>query len=177
MKRYYKVAIVKYKFDANFKVQYNIIQFLQLSCTLYMYILFSTTFLLKSLLVQAGKDLKGLSDCLGQVKVTDGQVNSHPACLTGQVKFLFPATSRPKACKIMNEHKVLATSNFGPLYHKTANKHPGGNKFQMCLRPGCYWRHCRRYFKRLALIRNFELLSNKSPGGNKIQTCLRSGCY
>ncbi len=25
-------------------------------------------------------------------------------------------------------------------YRKTSNKRPGGNKFQTCLRPGCYWR-------------------------------------
>ena len=26
------------------------------------------------------------------------------------------------------------------IYRKTSNKHPGGNKFQTRLRPGCYWR-------------------------------------
>ncbi len=26
------------------------------------------------------------------------------------------------------------------MYRKTSNKRPGGNKFQMCHRPGYYWR-------------------------------------
>ena len=35
------------------------------------------------------------------------------------------------------ERTCLHTSE---TYRKTSNKRPGGNKFQTCLRPACYWR-------------------------------------